>query len=101
MEVSIRTVRTHLSKMGIKYSNVKKTILLIKIHKQKRVEMVKKWLTENHHWDRTIFSDEKRFTLNVSDNWMSYVVKDSSTHRQMRICKGGGIIVWLMVMPNG
>ena len=57
LEVSTRTVRSLLSKMGMRYSNVKKTIFLTKIHKQKRVEMVKKWLTENHHWDRTIFSD--------------------------------------------
>ena len=37
---------------------------------------------------------------NVSDNWMSCVAKDSSRYRQMRINKGGGIMVWLMVMPN-
>jgi len=101
LEVSTRTVRRHLAKMGMRYMNIKKTIFLTKMHKQKRVEMVKKWLTEGHQWDQTIFSDEKRFTLDGCDNWMTYTQKHSPLLRQKRQCQGGGIMVWLMVMPNG
>ena len=80
LEMSTRTVRRYLSKIGMKYTNVRKEIFLTKIHKQKRVDIVKNWLTENHNWDITIFSDEKRFTLDGSDNWMSCVSKESSRH---------------------
>jgi len=49
LEMSTRTVRRHLLKMGMRYSNVKKTIFLTKINKQKGwngQEMVnrKSWL---------------------------------------------------------
>ena len=101
LEVSTRTIQRHLHKIGMKFTNVKKTIFLTKAHKEKRVETVKKWITENHNWNATIFSDEKRFTLDGSDNWMTYVSKYSSLRRQKRQCQGGGIMVWLMVMPNG
>ena len=59
----------------MKYVNVKKTIFLTKNHRIKRVEMIKKWSTVSHNWNRTNFSDKKRFTLDGSDNWMSYVQK--------------------------
>ena len=63
--------------------------------------MVKKWLSEGHNSDKTIFSDKKRFTLDGSDNWMPYALKGRPVSRQKRIWKGGGIMTWLMVMPNG
>ena len=62
---STRTIQRHLAKIGMTYVSVKMKIFLTKQHKQKRVEMVKKWLSEDHNWNRTIFGDEKRFTLDV------------------------------------
>ena len=47
------------------YQNIPRKILLTKVHKERRVGFVKKWI-------RTIFSDEKRFTLDGPDNWMTY-----------------------------
>jgi len=61
----------------------------------------KNWLTVSHNWNRTIFSDEKRFTLDDSDNWMNYVAKDSQRCRQKHQCKGIRTTAWLMIMPNG
>ena len=55
----------------------------------------------NHFFGKTIFSDEKRFTLDGSDNQLSYVDKNRPLLRQKRQCHGGGIMVWLMVLPNG
>ena len=63
--------------------------------------MIKNWLTASHNWNRTIFSDEKLFTLDGSDNWVSYVAKDSQRCRQKRQCKDGETMAWLMIMPNG
>ena len=66
----------------MRYASEKKKIFLTKQHKQKRVEMLKKWLLEGYNWDRTVFSIEKRFTLDCSDNWMSYASKERPVSRQ-------------------
>jgi len=101
LNVSTSTIRRHLVKMGMKYRNIPRHIFLTKIHKEKRVQMVKKWITNNHDWNQTIFSDEKRFSFDGPDNWMSYVDRKCKMERERRQCKGGGVMVWLMVMPNG
>jgi len=101
LAVCTRTIRRHLTTAGLRYVNAKKKIFLTKAHKEKRIEMATKWITTNHEWTRTIFSDEKRFSLDGPDNWMSYVAKNNENIRERRICKGGGVMVWLMVMPNG
>ena len=36
--------------------------------------MCYKWIIENHNWNLTIFSDEKRFNLDGPDNWKSYMM---------------------------
>ena len=80
------------SKDWHKIRECKKENISNKTTQTKRVEMVKKWLSEGHNWDRTLFSDEKRSTLDGSDNWMFYALKGRPVSRQKRICKGGGIM---------
>ena len=63
--------------------------------------MATNWITTNHERSETILSDEKRFSLDGPDNWMSYILKNNENIRRRRICKGGGVMVWLMVMTNG
>jgi len=101
LNVSSRTIRRHLGGIGMKYKNVRRRIFLTKTHKEKRVQMAKEWITNNHDWSKTIFSDEKRFSLDGPDNWMTYIGRNEIIERNMRQCKGGGVMVWLMVMPNG
>jgi len=101
LNVSPRTIRRHLASIGMRYANAKRKIFLTKTHKAKRVEMALRWISTDHDWSKTIFSDEKRFTLDGPDNWMSYIGEKEQSIRQMRIAKGGGFMVWLMVMPNG
>ena len=99
--VSTRTIRRHLGNIGMRYRNIPRKIFLTKVYKERRVALAEKWITTNHDWNKTIFSDEKRFTLDGPDNWLTYVYKDRRILRQRRQCKGGGVMVWLMVMPNG
>jgi len=56
--VCTRTIRRHLSSVGPRYANAKKKIFLTKTHKDKRVAMATNWITTNHEWSKTIFSDE-------------------------------------------
>ena len=55
---------------------------------------------DDHQWKKPIFSNEKRFSLDGLDNWMTYLAINKEIIRQMRKFKGGGVTVWLMVMSN-
>lgn len=85
----------------MKYKKAIKKVSLTKWDKSQRLETVRSWFCDNHPWEQTIFTDEKRFSLDGPDDWRSYVAKDSNINRKKRQCGGGGVLVWMMVMPNG
>ena len=66
-----------------------------------RLNIVTQWITSNQNCEKTIFTDEKRFTLDGPDDWRTYDLKNKTPIRNKRQCKGGGILCWLMCMPNG
>lgn len=101
LQVSRLTVQRYLKRIGLKYKKIKKIIFLSRHHKEERVKIVTEWLCNKHNWNQTAFSDEKRFTLDGPDDWTSYVPKSSNIYRQIRQCKGGGFMIWLMALPNG
>ena len=75
--------------------------MLSKKHKECRLKLITRWMTENHPWEKTIFSDEKRFSLDGPDDWRTYAMKNEEINRQQRQCGGGSIMIWLMTLPNG
>jgi len=101
LTVSTKTVQRHLTRVGAKYKRSKNQIVLSQSHKDRRVAMCSKWIIEDHNWNVTIFSDEKRFSMDGPDNWSSYVMPGEISIRERRQCKGGGIMVWIMTFPNG
>lgn len=101
LNVSTRTVQRYLKSVDLKYKKARSQIVLTKRHKEERIRMISQWISENHQWEKTIFSDEKRFSLDGPDNWNSYIGKNECIIRQKRQCKGGGVMVWIMVLPNG
>lgn len=101
INVSPRTVHRHLAKIDYKYKRASNKIVLSKKHKQLRLDVITSWFSNNHPWESTIFTDEKRFTLDGPDNWMTYMPKNSKYIRQKRQCHGGGVMLWLMIFPNG
>jgi len=56
------------------------------------MECIKSWITSNHNWELTIFSDEKRFSLDGPDDWRSYVQYSPSNYRMKRQYKGGSVM---------
>ena len=60
--VLVRAKR-QLKRLGFGYKQAKKVIKLTKRHKEHRLAMAEKWLRENTDWNRTIFSDEKKFNF--------------------------------------
>lgn len=101
LNVSPITVQRYLKRVNYKYTTAKSEIILSKKHKQNRIDIISKWISDNHCWEKTIFSDEKRFSMDGPDDFRTYVKKSQKRIRQKRQCKGGGIMVWMMVLPNG
>ena len=101
LDVSLRTIERHMKECKFRYRKIPTKIFLSKTHKEKRIEIITRWIFENHDWEKTIFTDEKRFTLDGSDDWRTYIHENDQDFRINRQCKGGGVMVWIMVLPNG
>jgi len=99
--VSRFTVARYLKQQGMKYLKIRRSLPLKPLDKAKRCDLATKWLSGNHQWERTIFSDEKWFSLDGPDDWRTYVQKSEFIYRPRHQKKGGGIMVWAMVLPSG
>jgi len=75
--------------------------MLTKIHRERRLQCITQWLPEGDNWTETVFSDETRFSLDVPDSWYTHAKSQEANIRQIRLCEGGGALIWSMVMPNG
>ena len=95
------TVARYLKQQDMLYKKIKKTLPLKPLDKAKRAELGKTWLAKNHPWERTIFSDEKWFSLDGPDDWQTFVYQNEKIFHPRHQKKGGGVMVWAMVLPNG
>lgn len=101
LSISVSTIQRHMKRIGMKYKKIQTLIHLSKKHKEDRLAKVCTWVSENHLWEKTVFTDEKRFSLDGPDDWRTYISKNEDISRQRRQCRGGGIMVWMMALPNG
>lgn len=101
LSVSRFTISRHLKAINMRYQKVNKVIPLKLQDKNKRVELAKQWIIENHSWEKTIFSDEKWFSFDGPDGWASYMYPNEEANRPKRQKRGGGVMVWAIILPNG
>ena len=92
LSMSRFTVSRYLNEQGMKYKKIIKCLPLKPVDKVKRTDLAKKWLAENHNWERTIFSDEKWFSIDGPDDWSSYVKKNEVICRPKHQIKVG--VLW-------
>jgi len=100
LRLSNRSIQRHFKSEGYRFRKAKSQIILSKKHKEERVRIITDWITSNHQWHLTVFTDEKRFTLDGTDDWRTYALAGESVVRSKRQCKGGGVMVWMMALPN-
>lgn len=117
ISIARRTLNSWLLAKDYRYSSIVQKICISDKHKKRRVELVSQWIEENMSWEKTFFSDEKRFSLDGPDNWYflmlyfflihwlyfrkTYTNKKFKIIRQRRQMGGGSIMFWGMIMPNG
>ena len=101
LNMSVRTIQRHMKRSGFIYRKVKSQIVLSKRHKEERMKIITQWISSNHKLENTIFTDEKRFSFDGSDDWRTCTKDSECLVRQKRQCQGGGLMVWLMAFPNG
>lgn len=101
LNANVRTVQKHVKAMGYKYKKANKEIVLTQQHKENRIKMITSWIVNEFNFNKVVFSDEKRFCLDGPDDWRSYTPKSKNIIRPKRQCGGGGIMIWMMLMPNG
>ena len=67
-------------RMEFKYKTVSSIINLLKLHKEKRVSSISKWI------ENSIFSDKKRFPLYGPYNWRTYIPISQERFSTKRQC---------------
>lgn len=101
LPVSKRTAQRYMCRIGYSYTKDRQTIILTKQHKQRRLDICRHWLRSRLEWDKVVFSDEKKFTIDGPDNQCSYTRLGKRRLRDKRQGKGGSLMIWGMVLPSG
>lgn len=98
--ISDRTMRRNLSRLGFSNLKASQTIVLTSKHMKERLSFAERMIETNHPFNLTIFSDEKKFNLDGPDNWTSWTDPERKILRQKRQMGGGSIMIWGMMTPN-
>lgn len=100
INASVRTMRRTLSAMNANYKEAMHKIILTTVHRQKRVEAARQWIKDSHPWNKTAFTDEKRFNLDGPDSWCSWMYKERPIIRNRRQQGGGNVQVFGIILPG-
>jgi hypothetical protein len=90
-----------MSKLGLTHKSVPKKLPLTALHKKKRVEKAREWIAAGTFTKNVVWTDEKRFSMDGPDNWLTWFDPFDPPYRVKRHMKGGGIMVWGMTLPDG
>lgn len=103
-DVSLRSLQYFLKENNdFKLRNIKKKIILNDKNKQQRVKIITSWFNEGIDFNKVIFSDECRFSLDGPDSFLTWDLFDGSDdgNREKRHSGGGGIMVYGLIGSDG
>ena len=69
-------------------------ILLTVEQKKLRVKLALECMANGHPWQHTVFSDEKRFSFDVSDIWLFWIHDTDEYYKMKRQMGGGSLVVF-------
>lgn len=100
LTVNKSTISRHLNRMKFFYQEFVKTLPLSKEHRKARIKFVRDLITDAIDYKKIVFSDEKRFSLDGPDNYMSYqdthtknAHRTKSSVRIKRQSGGGSVMI--------
>lgn len=103
-KISLRTLQSYLKKNdSFILRNVKQKIILTEDQMSTRVQICKGWFTEKINFEKVIFSDECRFSLDGPDNFLSWQLWSSNNQqfRRRRAFGGGSIMIYGFIGNDG
>lgn len=103
-EISLRTLQSYLNKSKeFELRNIKKKITLTQLQKDNRLRICRSWFEDNINFEKIIFSDECRCSLDGPDNFFTWQLWNSpkQTFRQKRAFGGGSIMLYGFIGFDG
>jgi len=96
LPVGHHTIHRVLKKSSLKHAKMKKRQFLKPIHKTKRLEWAKKYMSLGEKWKYVIWSDEKKLNEDGPDGYASYWhdLRKEPLIFTKRHSGGGSIMVW-------
>lgn len=101
LDVSRNTICRFLKVKSYNYRNVPSKFKLSFKIKQKRLDFAKRKILDFHPWQKTVFTDEKLFTLKGCDSYYCWMKKNQCPTRIKSVLRSPGLMVWGMLLPNG
>ena len=105
LPVSSSTIQRAMNRLGFSYGNITKKLPLTRKHMLQRKTSCIKWIEDGVDFNKVVFTDEKRFSLDGPDGYKSYIDKRGRkvhvplrTKRQMG---GGSVMVWGCITSDG
>lgn len=101
--VHLRTLQRELKKSKMfTLRNIRKKIILTDEQKRNRLRLIKAWFEERIDFNKVIFTDECRFSLDGPDNFLSWQLDDDVTkYRQSRAFSGGSVMIFGLMGSDG
>ena len=98
-DVSIRTLQKVLKKSReFTFRNARKSIILTENQKKNRLDVIKEWFISRVDFNKVIYSDEARFSLDGPDTFMSWELTDSFDNDNRTLRCFGGAQSWYMAL---
>lgn len=101
LNVSLRTVQRTLKCLDIGYERYFSKYHLSKKCRMERLLVARSYIEDQINWGKVVFSDEKLFTLGLSDGFYTWKTKGNRYFKTKKFLRSPGLMVWAVIFPSG